>query len=300
MRKSELAAATAFAATVLAILTTSTVVGLGIGQPIQPLLLYTLHTAALIGSLCIGYAIFVEPRRLTTQTLTLKSPKLSSPIRAVHLTDLHVSEWNTFHERLLEAVRDLKPDLILMTGDYTTSRFNPEALKRFLTSLAGIAPVTACLGNSEGKRAVHETMQINGLQWLPEGSVSLEVRGQQLQVDAAIPGDLERVFSAKPDAKTFSICLYHYPDPAAELERVPYDLTLSGHTHGGQVRLPFIGALFSNSHAGRRYARGVFRSGTKTAFVSQGIGCESYGLPPIRFMCPPEIAILDLGPSLRG
>jgi predicted MPP superfamily phosphohydrolase len=296
-RKSELAVALLFAAIVFCVFLSSTALVLGAPLPVRGAAAGALHLAAGLGGLCVLYGLFVEPWRLSLRRIPIESSKLTGPLRAVHLSDLHIDRWSSFEENLLERVRGEKPDLILLTGDYTSSRYDAGDLERTLAGLAALAPVYACLGNSEGKRPVHETVVVDGLRWVREGVETVEIRGRRLSLGAALPGDEAAVLSAKPDPDLFAICLYHYPDLVPALEKVPYDLMLSGHTHGGQIRLPWIGALFANSKAGRRYARGVFRSGSKTAFVSQGIGCESYGLPRMRFLCPPEIAVFELGPE---
>lgn len=292
---SELAAAGLFALLVLGVFGASGAALYGLLSVPPPL-----HAAAAAGLVCVAYGMFVEPRRLTERTLRIASGKIAAPLRILHLSDLHVGRWSAFEARVAGRVRALSPDLILLTGDYTASRYDPGAIERLLREFASAAPVFACLGNSEGPRPVHESISVDGLSWLVEGGASVELGGNRLRIEAAQPGDAERLLAARPDPAAFSIALYHYPDLAPVLDRVPFDLALSGHTHGGQVRLPWIGALFSNAKAGRRFARGIFRRGDKTAFVSQGIGCESYGLPPMRFLCLPEIAIFELVPENAG
>ena len=291
---SELAAAASFALTVFAVFAAAVAALAGFPFPFPPAPLYA---AAACGLLCVAYGIFVEPKRLSERSIRIASPKITTPLRVLHLSDLHVTRWRDFDARVARKVKDLTPDLILLTGDYTASRFDPEALTRLLSELAKTAPVYACLGNSEGSRPVHSWVSVPGLSWLVEGGADVKLRGSRLRLEAAQPGDGERLLALKPEPSVFTIGLYHYPDLAAVLAAVPLDLVLSGHTHGGQVRLPWIGALFSNAKPGRRFARGLFRSGDKTAFVSQGIGCESYGLPPMRFLCPPEIAVFELVPE---
>lgn len=290
----ELAAAAAFAIAVFAVFAASAAVLVGVRVPFPAA---PLHAVAALGLICVAYGVFIEPKRLTERVVRIASRKIGAPLRVLHLSDLHVGRWRDFEARLAAAVRRLSPDLILLTGDYTASRFDPKALTRLISEIAAAAPVYACLGNSEGKRPVHETVSIAGLHWLVEGGASVELRGTRLRLEAAQPGDERRFLDLSGDPSVFTIGLYHYPDLAPVLAQVPCDLTLSGHTHGGQVRLPWIGALFANAKAGRRFARGVFRAGEKTAFVSQGIGCESYGLPPVRFLCPPEIGVFELVPD---
>jgi predicted MPP superfamily phosphohydrolase len=92
----------------------------------------------------------------------------------------------------------------------------------------------------------------------------------------------------------------HSPDAAPELAALGYDLMVFGHTHGGQVRLPMVGALVTNSHVPRRLASGLVRMGKSYAHISPGLGTSKYA--PFRFLCRPEATILELGPagSTRG
>ncbi len=110
------------------------------------------------------------------------------------------------------------------------------------------------------------------------------------------PGHEEKILSARSDPERLSICLYHYPDLIPQLDAVPFDLMLCGHTHGGQVRFPLWGAVVSMSRAGTRYALGLFEEGGKYAYVTSGVGSESYGLAPFRFLCPPELTLITLQP----
>jgi hypothetical protein len=92
----------------------------------------------------------------------------------------------------------------------------------------------------------------------------------------------------------FTILLYHSPDLLYEASDAGIDLQLSGHTHGGQVRLPFFGALFSGSLYGKEFESGRYQVGGTTLYVSRGIGMEGAGAPRVRFLCPPEIILWEI------
>ena len=96
-----------------------------------------------------------------------------------------------------------------------------------------------------------------------------------------------------PDA--YTLLLYHTPDliEAAAAEGV--DLYLAGHTHGGQVRLPFYGAIVTFSYYGKAYEMGRYTVDQTTLYVTRGVGMEGLGLPRLRFLCPPEIVLINLG-----
>lgn len=258
------------------------------------------HALSLAGAAAIAYGVWVEPRRLTVRSLTLSSAKLTAPVRLVHLSDPHVGSWGALEESVLAAVREARPDAILLTGDYAQFP-QPEAgaVERLLAGLAAIAPAYASIGNGELLIPLHETFRAQGFEWLLNDRRDLDLGGARLRVTGVVPGD-EAAFwrlGQGQDRAAFSIALYHYPDLVPELGSFPYDLTLCGHTHGGQIRLPWLGALVSMSRAGTRFARGLFLRGGRAAYVTQGVGCESFGLPKMRFLCPPEIVVLSLEPS---
>lgn len=297
----EAAAVALFVCAVAAVLTGEAVllVGLPMAAALPLWLRQGLHLASAAGCGCLVYGIFIEPYRITTRSVRVASRKLKSPVRLVHLGDLHVRRWSRVEERLVAEVRRQAPDLILLSGDYTSTPGSLDALERLFRELAAVAPVHAALGNSEFLRPVQNDIRLPGLTWLDDDNRALTVRGNPLRVYGIRPGSERNFWQLGRNTRPFEfgVCLYHFPDFAPQVERVPYDLMLSGHTHGGQVRLPWLGALISMSRAGTAFARGVFRAAGRTAVVTQGVGCESYGLPRLRFLCPPEVVAVELVPE---
>jgi hypothetical protein len=98
--------------------------------------------------------------------------------------------------------------------------------------------------------------------------------------------------AARTDSAAFGLAVVHSPDPAPELASLGYDLIVSGHTHGGQVRLPLMGALVTNSSFPTRLASGLIRFGESYVHVSPGLGTSKYA--PFRFLCRPEATLLEL------
>ena len=94
---------------------------------------------------------------------------------------------------------------------------------------------------------------------------------------------------------TFTLLLYHSPDLIAHAAEQQIDLYLGGHTHGGQLRLPFYGAMFTSSMYGKQYEAGLFEKGDTRMYISRGVGFEGGGMPRARFLCRPEIVSLELG-----
>jgi predicted MPP superfamily phosphohydrolase len=98
--------------------------------------------------------------------------------------------------------------------------------------------------------------------------------------------------AARSDPAAFGLAVVHSPDPTPELASLGYDLIVTGHTHGGQVRLPLVGALVTNSSFPNRLARGLIRFGRSYVHVSPGLGTSKYA--PFRFLCRPEATLLEL------
>ena len=98
-------------------------------------------------------------------------------------------------------------------------------------------------------------------------------------------------------AGDFSLLLYHTPDQAYAARDLGINLYLAGHTHGGQVRLPLFGAVFTNSRFGKTFEMGPYHLGPMTMYVSRGLGMTGRGSPRARFLCPPEVVVVDLVPA---
>ena len=141
------------------------------------------------------------------------------------------------------------------------------------------------------------------VRWLRDEGVTLQHRGQSFdlvgldcthkpflerpRLEAILAGGRER----------FTILLYHTPDLAPDAAELGVDLMLSGHTHGGQVRLPLFGAVFTSSLYGKAFEMGRYQLDGLTLYVTRGIGMEGSGAPRVRFMCPPEIVLWELDGS---
>jgi predicted MPP superfamily phosphohydrolase len=257
---------------------------------------FAVHAACWSGLGCVFYGVFVEPYRVVTRSVRVPHPKIKGPVRLLHIGDLHVRHWSRVEEGVMAEARRAVPDLIVLSGDYSALPGSLEALGRLLKELAAVAPVYAALGNAEYLRPVHQAIRVPGLTWLDDDNRAVTVRGTALRVYGIRPGSERNFWQLGRNTRPFEfgVCLYHFPDFAPVVERVPYELMLSGHTHGGQIQLPYVGALISMSRAGTAYTAGVFRSEGKTAVVTSGVGCESYGLPRARFLCPPEVVVVDL------
>jgi predicted MPP superfamily phosphohydrolase len=258
---------------------------------------------AAAGTLCILYGYFIEPNRLTVTNHTIRSSKIplgSAPIRVVHLTDIHSDKTPRLESMLPATIKALAPDLIVLTGDYVRRRSGPPVFRQFLSELSKIAPTFAVKGNWETDFYwEYELLKGTGAQELDGKAVRMEIHGAPIWVvglSANNESALPRTLAAVPPNE-FRLLLYHYPDILKEAAAQGVDLYLAGHTHGGQVALPFYGALVTFSKFDKRYESGLFQEGSTWMYVSRGIGLGGGLLPKFRFFAPPELAVFELRPA---
>ncbi len=229
------------------------------------------------------------------------------PLRIAAIADVHTGAPHITLDALREMVartNAARPDLVVLLGDYVIhgvvgGRFvPPEPTAAVLGDLHAPLGVFAVLGNHDwwydGAR-VGRALTDAGIPVLVDEAVALRTRGGPLWVAGVgdrwtRPADVERALGAVP-AGAPVIVLTHSPDVFPEVpDRVL--LTLAGHTHGGQVNLPFLGRLIVPSAYGARFAIGHVREGGRDLFVTPGVGTS---IIPVRFRVPPEVSILEVG-----
>jgi predicted MPP superfamily phosphohydrolase len=257
------------------------------------------------------YATWIEPFHLTLTELELASPKLKgeTPIRALQVSDLHFEGWTPRERQVIQAARDLAPDLVLLTGDYLNlstvrDRASQEGIRELLASLAALAPTYAITGSPPVDRpgVIPEILAGLPITWLVNDRVELEISGQRIQLaglrctrNREIDAPQLQLLLADHTGDPYTILLYHSPDLMPEAVERGVDLYLAGHTHGGQIRLPLFGALITSSDFGKRYEGGLYREGPTALYVCRGLGLEGLGAPRARFLAPPELVLLTIG-----
>jgi predicted MPP superfamily phosphohydrolase len=266
-----------------------------------------LKKACQLGSigLLAGYPCIIERMTVLVNKYRIAIPNLPSAFsgfRIVHLSDIHHGRLTPvrFIQGIVERANRLKPDLIACTGDYvygSSSTRDIDAVWQALSHLSAPHGVWSVLGNHD-----HWSDTVRADFWLKKNgqdlrhkTARLERNGQALWLAGA--GDfmtdhrnLDPLLEQIPD-KECRIVLAHNPDTADTIYSRRIDLILAGHTHGGQVCIPFFGPPF-NPILNKNYVSGVVttvRGGQM--FISRGIG---WTILPVRFNCYPEIAILEL------
>ena len=270
------------------------------------------------GAAAAGFALYsgeVARHEIDIVRRTIAIDDLPTPFHGytiAQLSDIHLDEYTEpyFLERVVRQVNSLNPDLALLTGDFVThGAFSFLATRNAAYRCAEIlstltAPIRyAILGNHDvavGAPMVIQALTSYGTPVLVNKYVSIERGGDRLWLcgladPATSDPDLNLTIPADPRAPV--ILLSHEPDYADTVVKHPrfplIDLVLAGHSHGGQVRLPFVGALILPP-LGEKYVEGYFRFDRMQLYVNRGIG--TVGLP-FRLNCPPEITLLTLQPA---
>jgi predicted MPP superfamily phosphohydrolase len=254
----------------------------------------------------------IEPYRLKLQTVTIQTDKVSRPIRILHISDIQSAAVGRYEKETFARMAELSPDLILFTGDL----LQPVPPATFESELPGLAALLRTLHPSYGLWGVYGDVDdrlrqipptdLGGLTFLEDGAAVvaagpdrlrlLGLSRSQSRTGRDFRDTVDRWLQESPGS--FSLILGHAPDYALSLQDLPVDLCLAGHTHGGQIRLPWIGPLVIISRVPRAWARGFREIGKTRLNVSAGIGCEhTDGIPPIRFNCRPEMTLIELVPK---
>jgi predicted MPP superfamily phosphohydrolase len=267
---------------------------------------FTAATFAL-GPGTAAYSAGWERRRPILNRTQLPCPHLKESQRGItilHLSDLHVDDWTPTIalERAAQLAHETQPDLIVLTGDFITSRADKLLpATQALRSLKAPLGIFACLGNHDvwhGSRRIASDLQQLGIRTLINESVCLQAPGGPLWITG-----FDSAWAGQPNPKSAlrhwnpsepNILLLHEPDAADHLAAQNLAaVQLAGHTHGGQVRAPFIGAI-ETPYLGHKYILGYHRVGDIHLHVNPGLGTMGV---PFRFLCPPELTLHTLVPA---
>ncbi len=235
-------------------------------------------------------------------------PEKSDPVRLLHLSDLHADPMSLAEIRsAVELGIAEKPDLICLTGDFITWKYDQwDEYATILAKLPAAAPVYAVLGNHDGggwarhngypdTSLVRGMLERAGIPLLHNRRESLTIKGRRFTLaglgdwwaDEMRPAEAFAGHQPRPEEPV--ILLSHNPDTKDKLTSWPWHLMLSGHTHGGQLSLPLVGTPFAPVRD-KRYVRGLHRWNERWLHITSGVGA----LHHMRFNCRPEISVLEL------
>lgn len=256
------------------------------------------------------YAREIEPSLLTITEESISSPQIPpvfSQFKIVQFSDTHLGFHYSLEQlnKLISKINALNPDLILFTGDLVDKPNHyhwDDELIQLLQQLKATKGKFWIYGNHDhggyGTDIVLETFEAAGFNLLKNSSVKIEIDGSSFTL-----AGIDDVMLGSPDidealqdqsADDFTILLSHEPDLADTVKNYPVDIQLSGHSHGGQVRLPFVGDLYTPAYA-EKYVQGKYSiSDRLTLYVNSGIGTTRL---PYRFLCKPELHVFTLNPT---
>lgn len=246
--------------------------------------------------------LWIEPRGPRVEELAQTTGQTGRSARLVQISDLHLEEFNGYFRKIAELVAGLTPDLIVLTGDCLEEERNIRAVLDFLRQLKAPHGVYAVQGNWEyWSRLEGENLRRHfhgvGVRLLINERADLEIGGQKLSLlglDYPSSSDQLRGLQEQADPARFNLLLSHVPAFAHENLGRHIGLILSGHTHGGQVRLPLLPPLYLPRFSGR-FVSGLYRVGPYNTplYVNRGIGTS---VLPVRLACRPEITLITLTP----
>jgi len=268
------------------------------------------HRAVLVMAavlvVCGAYS-FWEPYRLEVTKVTVPTPKLlagARPIRIVHISDTHCEGRPLLEDRVVDVIAGLQPDVICFTGDCINHPSGLPRFRRLMTQLDRIAPTFAVYGNWDWNawRGRENYFAGTGVQVVDRRPIRVLVDNQPLWVtgfgffddDVALNVSLA-LADVPPDEPV--VFLHHMPSVVLDLPERGVDLCLTGHTHGGQVVLPFYGPIVTLTPTGRRFWAGLYRYEDTYMYVNRGLGVEGHWLPRIRFLARPELTLIQLTPQ---
>lgn len=260
----------------------------------------TAHFLVLAALLCFLYGFLVEPYWIEVKRVPLFTPKLKdATIRIVQFSDTHCERKIANERRLVSIINSLDPDVVVFTGDALN---RAQSLTLFKDTLKGI-------NANLGKFAVKGNWDViywrcldlfggTGFKVMDGNSAKLTKNGEDFFISGVSYENSYRwgqALGGVPD-NYFSVFLCHSPDLIEDLKWVNVDLYLAGHTHGGQIALPFYGALITLSKHDKKYESGKHIFENTVIYVNRGLGLEGGFFPRARFFSRPEITVFDIMP----
>ncbi|WP_052297618.1 metallophosphoesterase [Leadbettera azotonutricia] len=251
-------------------------------------------------------------------TLESSALKAGASINIVLASDLHSTKYGKDQSRLLDAIKNQNPDLVLLTGDIIDEHYRLFPIERamlFLKGIAALCPVFFVPGNHEFYTRdianIRQKLKSFGIHTLSDNYERIQIKGSHLLI-AGIedpekeiyedPGysqgeAMEKAFAGLSEIASYKILLAHHPERIESYLKYPFDLVVSGHAHGGQFRIPRIMNGLYAPHQGLfpKYAGGLYAYGRQTHIVSRGLAANI--LP--RYFNNPELVVIKLKDSQK-
>ena len=261
-------------------------------------------------AVALGYGTFIERDNFRVQEVTIPVaglPKELDGLRIVQITDIHMGTFLSERdvERIVGMANETRAHLALMTGDLVTRFGDPvDVCLRHLGRVKADAGMIGCLGNHEIYAGAENYVQIEGarlgIHFLRSESRVMEFRGHKLNfagVDYQRRGSRYLTGAEKLlEPGMPNILLSHNPDVFPVAARQGFDLTLSGHTHGGQITVEYLEQFVNPARFVTRYVSGLYTEDNKRVYVSRGLGTVGV---PTRLGAPPELTVIRLASPVK-
>lgn len=256
--------------------------------------------------------IYQNKKIVTTNTkyINNKIPSEFNDFKICHITDLQDSNFGNGQNKLIQIISNNKPDIIVVTGDLIDrNRYDLEQSMNFIEKAVKIAPVYYVSGNHEIATNDYENIRgkllNSGVIVLDNETEYIEKNGEKIQIigihdynyfnvndDQETEKIIKMEINKLQDANCFQILLSHRPEIFESYVETEVDLVFSGHAHGGQIRLPFIGGLYSPGQGiFPKYDSGLYTKEQTSMYVSRGLGNSTF---PLRIFNNPEVAFIIL------
>ena len=279
----------------------------GKGRFITPLIVAAIVLSIILS--CV-WDVFYCMHNFEVNFYQVESTHVTSDVRIAVISDVHLSEYGEDNKELVDAVRAVKPDIIISAGDLVTyGQDNYDNMLSLCRQLAEIAPFYGVMGNHEDEKVflandtqLHKKFRETGMILLVNKVEKLRIQNNEIELVGVsggtesydLYGGKEAMDSLAPNSTALRICVAHVPTLFRDrLDEYDFDLGIAGHTHGGLIRLPVIGGLYSAEEGfNPDYDGGLFDlDNGATLFVSRGLG-NSGKIP--RFNNTPELAVIDI------
>ncbi len=264
--------------------------------------IYKIALGALALLAVLGTCSAVRQELVTVTNYEYTSPKLPESFdgyKICHISDLHNKLFGKDNTRLIEKISAGNPDIIVITGDLMDERHSKlDPTLDTVELMMGIAPVYYVCGNHEKKLTqaeqayVFSSLEDMGVTLLDGKTIELFKGYDSIAIGGVFDGDATKKLPLFEDENKLNILLYHRPGEFEAYEALGANLVLSGHAHGGQFRVPFIGGLIApDQYFFPKYTEGAHTSGNVTNIISRGLGNS---LIPLRVNNPPEVVFVTL------
>ncbi len=251
----------------------------------------------IVGAALFAYSRWVEPSWIEVTRHQIPAD-IERPLKLIQLSDLHTYEFGTREKKVLEILQLERPDAIVISGDTVANKGDWKSVSVLLSRIRAPRGVFLVRGNWEHWRPDPDELKVyesSGVTFLNNEARPLFEKIWVAGLDDSLAGapDQRDAF-AKIPRDAFTIALFHSPAYFDSINS-PVDLGLSGHTHGGQLRIPFLPPLWLPEGSGV-YVEGWYTQGSNRMYVSRGVGNS---ILEMRFACRPEVAVFQFEPSQK-